>query len=105
MTQPSFPVELVPLIPGEQEDAWGGFLNTNLVRLREAVNWLRSNGSSAQPAYNNFRRYVNGQWQVRGLEYPDIPRIWVSRTAATPDPPEDATYFRAGVDILLKATT
>lgn len=103
---PTFPVELVPLIPGDQQDTWGGFLNTNLTRLRDAVNNLKTSGTgSAQPAYNNFRRYTNGAWEARGAEFPDIPRIWVARTAATPDPVENATTgFRANVDILLKAT-
>ena len=58
---------------------------------------------ASTPAYNNFREYVNGQWQPRGAEFPNLPRIWMARNAGTPDPPEDNTYFKAGLDILLKS--
>lgn len=57
----------------------------------------------AQPAFNAFRFYINGAWEVRGTANPLIPRTWVKHDKTLPNPPEGGTGFKTGVggDILL----
>ena len=50
-----------------------------------------------------YREYNGSAWPVRGTVPTGTVVMWIKRTAADPDPPINATYALAGVDIALLA--
>lgn len=84
-------------VVGADDNTWGDKVNAALTAINNEVG-TKSN------VVDYHRRYVNGAWQVRGTEYPDITRTWIKHDPAIPNPPVDATYFKSGVDLLLMAT-
>ena len=83
--------------PGTEDNQWGEKINA-------AINAVNVDAVSALTPVDFYRRYVNNAWQVRGTAHPNIARIWIKHDASIPNPPEDATYFKAGTDLLLMAT-
>lgn len=86
----------LPVIGGDP-DTWGQKINN-------AITAVNNDLTTAVQPVDFYRRYVNGTWQVRGTGHPDMARIWVKHDPSIPNPPEDATYFKAGIDLLLMAT-
>ena len=50
-----------------------------------------------------YREYDGAAWPVRGTVPTGTVVMWIKRTAADPDPPINATYALANVDIALLA--
>lgn len=84
-------------VVGADDGTWGDKVNAALTAINDEM--------ATKGAPTDFhRRYVNGAWQVRGAEYPEITRTWIKHDTTIPNPPVDATYFKSGVDLLLMAT-
>lgn len=84
-------------VVGADDNTWGTKINTAITAVNNDV-------EIAKVPVDFYRRYVNGAWQVRGAANPTIARIWIKHDPIIPNPPEDATYFKAGTDLLLMAT-
>jgi hypothetical protein len=51
-----------------------------------------------------YRRYTGSSWPARGTTRTDVTVIWVTVTAADPNPAIDSTFALNNVDLLLRRT-